>query len=148
MEGPSSSSGAVGRLLTEDEMAEVKKDVSGGLGREAGRAGAGARSGSPGWGQGPAGGSGSPVRAGVRGGRPAPGREGRQPPPGRAPAAPPGIPRRLPGGGGQVTCGEARRGRRARPWAPRRPAGASCPELAGRGSPRLWPPGGFPVSGC
>lgn len=41
--GPCSGSGAAGRLLTEDEMAEVKKDVSAGGPRRAGR-------GAPGWG--------------------------------------------------------------------------------------------------
>lgn len=48
MEGPGlwSSSGGVGRPLTEDEMAEVKKDVSGGRGRGlSARAGRGAESG-------------------------------------------------------------------------------------------------------
>lgn len=59
MEGP--GSGAAGRLLTEDEMAEVKKDVSGGSGREAGVPVA--RSG--GVGLGPGRGSGSPVSAGA-----------------------------------------------------------------------------------
>lgn len=60
MEGPGPGSGAVGRLLTEDEMAEVKKDVSGGPGRETGATGAGGR-GAAGWGRGAGGGSGSAV---------------------------------------------------------------------------------------
>lgn len=107
--GSGSGTGAAGRLLTEDEMAEVKKDVSGGLCREAVVRGAGGverRGGArPGeaealseLGEAAAEVGGPPETVGL----------------GRAPAAPPGVPRRLP-----VGAGGSRAARRA--WA--RPRG-------------------------